>query len=844
MATIELANLGFQLTPLPTISPFKSRTCRSRLQFRNGFGPSVNRRAASIRPPSCSLVDEQQKQGTEVVSLFNEQENSLIEALIGIQGRGRSASAQQLQEVERAVQILEGSEGVPDPTSSSLIEGRWQLMFTTRPGTASLIQRTFVGVDIFSVFQEVYLRTNDPRVSNIVRFSDAIGELKVEVPYPVPFRLLGDEAKGWLDTTYLSRSGNLRISRGNKAIDEFISLNKNAAKDEPELLEGEWKMIWSSQEETDSWLENAGNGLMGMQIVKPNGKLKFLVDMVLGVKFSMDGTFVPIWTSSRTGKQVQAGVAIMEGNQRESSTVAENGNEAPDAVADVKKRCWDQREALPGEPHCVICGRYGEYICDETDDDICSLECKQTLLRRVARSQAPVALPPPTRLPTPDECFYVRDNDEKFNSQSLTNDQTELLRTKLKINVRGDLVPAPVLSFNSCNLPQKLLDNIEVAGYEMPTPVQMQAIPAALVGKSLLVSADTGSGKTASFLVPVIASCSNLNHEKFSNQKKPLSIVLTPTRELCIQVEEQAKLLAKGLPFKTALVVGGDPMAGQLHRINQGVGVIIATPGRLIDLLTKHDIELDNVSVLVLDEVDLMLQRGFHEQVIQIFQALSQPQVLMYSATISKEVEKMACSMVKGITVVSVGKPNKPNRAVKQMPIWVESKKKKQKLFDILLSKQHFMPPVVIFVGSRLGADLLSEAVAVTTGIKALSIHGEKPMKERREIIRSFLVGEVPVLVATGVLGRGIDLLGVRQVIVFDMPISIKEYVHQIGRASRLGEEGTAIVFVNEENKKIFPELVDILKSSGAPIPRELNSRYTKTTFPLGKGQKKRKHSS
>ncbi|KAL6953590.1 putative plastid-lipid-associated protein 12, chloroplastic, partial [Sarracenia purpurea var. burkii] len=208
--------------------------------------------------------------------------------------------------------------------------------------------RTFVGVDFFSVFQEVYLRTNDPRVSNIVRFSDAIGELKVEaaastedgkrilfqfdkaafsfrflpfkVPYPVPFRLLGDEAKGWLDTTYLSSSGNLRISRGNKgttfvlqkkteprqrllaaisadtgvkeAIDEFISLNINAAQGEPELLEGEWKMIWSSQMETDSWLENAANGLMGMQIVRPNGKLKFLVDILLGFRFSMNGTFV------------------------------------------------------------------------------------------------------------------------------------------------------------------------------------------------------------------------------------------------------------------------------------------------------------------------------------------------------------------------------------------------------------------------------------------------------------------------------------------------------------------------------------------------------------------------
>ncbi|KAL7174666.1 hypothetical protein ACSBR2_033833 [Camellia fascicularis] len=549
-----------------------------------------------------------------------------------------------------------------------------------------------------------------------------------------------------------------------------------------------------------------------------------------------------------------------KGMQSKSSTVAANGNEKEalvscDAVNDVKKRCWDQREALPGEPRCVVCGRYGEYICDETDDDICSLECKQNLLCKIADSRLPVGLPHPTRLLPPaithDECFYVRDFDEKSKSKSksksesqyLTNDPSELLRRKLKINVRGDFVPAPILSFASCNLPQKLLQNIEAAGYEMPTPVQMQAIPAALVGKNLLVSADTGSGKTASFLVPIISYCANFGCEKLSNQKKPLSMILTPTRELCIQVEEQAKLLGKGLPFKTALVVGGDPMAGQLHRIQQGVGVIIGTPGRLIDLLTKYDIELDGVSILVLDEVDCMLQRGFHEQVMQIFRALSRPQVLMYSATIPKEVEKMASSMVKDIIAISVGRPNKPNEAVKQLPIWVESKQKKNKLFDILVSKQHFMPPAVVFVGSRLGADLLSQAVTVTTGVKALSIHGEKPMKERREIIRSFLVGEVPVIVATGVLGRGVDLLGVRQVIVFDMPNSIKEYVHQIGRASRLGEEGTAIVFVNEENKKIFPELVDILKSSGAPIPRELINSCMMGTFSVGKGQKKRKHS-
>lgn len=509
----------------------------------------------------------------------------------------------------------------------------------------------------------------------------------------------------------------------------------------------------------------------------------------------------------------------------------------------VKESSRDQREALPGEPKCVICGCYGEYICDVTDDDICSLECKQTLLCRVANKGMRVTPVPPQRLPATDECYYVRESDNSSGYQDYCSDQNELVRRKLDINVKGDAVPAPILSFSSCNLPQRLLQNIEAAGYGMPTPVQMQAIPAALIGKSLLVSADTGSGKTASFLVPLISHCANFRLKHLSKLKKPLAMVLTPTRELCIQVEEQAKLLGKGLPFKTALVVGGDAMAGQIYRIQQGVELIVGTPGRLIDLLVKHDIELDDIMMFVLDEVDCMLQRGFRDQVMQIFRGLLQPQILMFSATISQEVEKMVSSLAKDIVFVSVGKANRPNKAVKQVPIWVDSKKKKQKLFEILMSKQHFMPPAVVYVSSRLGADLLSNAITVTTGIKSLSIHGEKPMKERREIMQSFLVGEVPVIVATGVLGRGVDLLGVRQVIIFDMPNSTKEYVHQIGRASRMGEDGTAIVFVNEENKNLFPELVEILKSSGSAVPRELiNSRYTVGSF--GKGYKKRKHGS
>ncbi|XP_010553231.1 PREDICTED: DEAD-box ATP-dependent RNA helicase 41 [Tarenaya hassleriana] len=468
----------------------------------------------------------------------------------------------------------------------------------------------------------------------------------------------------------------------------------------------------------------------------------------------------------------------------------------------IKQKSVDQRAPLPGDPKCVICSRYGEYICDETDDDICSLECKQRLLRRLEA------------IPVSDECFYVRDDD----------DDAQLLRSRIEIDVKGGTVPPPALSFDSFGLPSMLRLNLETAGYRIPTPIQMQAIPAALTGKNLLVSASTGSGKTVSFLVPIVSRCASFRSEHPSVPKGLLAIVLTPTRELCIQVEEQAKMLGKGLPFKTALVVGGDPMSRQLYRIQQGVELIIATPGRLIDLLTKHDIELDHVTMFVLDEVDCLLQRGFRDQVMQIFRALSQPQVLLYSATISKEVEKVAASLSKDMIEVSVGEPNRPSKAVRQLTIWVETKRKKQKLFEILRSQNHYKPPAVVYVSSRIGADLLAEAITTVTGIRALSIHGEKLMKDRRDLMGLFLSGEVPVLVSTGILGRGVDLLGVRQVIVFDMPDTIEEYIHQIGRASRIGEEGTAILFVNEENRNLFPDLVAILKSYGAPIPRELSN--------------------
>ena len=236
-------------------------------------------------------------------------------------------------------------------------------------------------------------------------------------------------------------------------------------------------------------------------------------------------------------------------------------------------------------------------------------------------------------------------------------------------------------------------------------------------------------------------------------------------------------------------------MPQQVYRIKQGVELIVGTPGRLVDLLTKHPIDLSDVCILVLDEVDCMLERGFRDEVMLIVQALSKPQFMLFSATIPLSIQKFTHSILRQGVEVSVGSCNLSSDnnsivacgAVKQTVIWVESNKKKTKLFDVLKSEAHYRPPLVVFVSSRVGADLLSEAIYHVTGIKAEALHGKKEMSERRRVLTAFLMGELPIIVATGVLGRGLDLVRVKQVVVFDMPNSLEEYVHQIGRASRLG---------------------------------------------------------
>ncbi|KAM8950007.1 putative ATP-dependent RNA helicase DDX59 isoform 2-T3 [Lycaon pictus] len=490
----------------------------------------------------------------------------------------------------------------------------------------------------------------------------------------------------------------------------------------------------------------------------------------------------------------------------------------------VKSFSKTQRWAEPGEPVCVVCGRYGEYICDKTDEDVCSLECKAKHLLQVKEKEERLKLSAPHKAnsepESPLNTLYVY-KEHPF-ILNLQEDQIENLKRQLGIVVQGQDVTRPIIDFEHCGFPEALNHNLKTSGYEVPTPIQMQMIPVGLLGRDVLASADTGSGKTAAFLLPVIT-------QALCESKTPSALILTPTRELAIQIENQAKELMSGLPrMKTVLLVGGLPLPPQLYRLRQHVKVIIATPGRLLDIIKQSSVELRGIKIVVVDEADTMLKMGFQQQVLDILEHVpNDSQTILVSATIPTSIEQLASQLLHNPVRIITGEKNLPCSSVRQIILWVEEPAKKKKLFEILNDKKLFKPPVLVFVDCKLGADLLSEAVQKITGLKSVSIHSEKSQTERKNILKGLLEGDYEVVVSTGVLGRGLDLISVRLVVNFDMPSSMDEYVHQVGRVGRLGQNGTAITFINNNSKRLFWDIAKRVKPTGSILPPQLlNSPY------------------
>ncbi|KAM8805516.1 putative ATP-dependent RNA helicase DDX59 [Eudromia elegans] len=496
------------------------------------------------------------------------------------------------------------------------------------------------------------------------------------------------------------------------------------------------------------------------------------------------------------------------------STDEESSLEEP-----VKSFSKSQRWPEPGEPVCVVCGRYGEYICDKTDEDVCSLECKAKHLLQAQEKE---------KLRSDQLTEAENDLDTTYSYKdhafilSLQDEQIRNLKLQLGIVVLGQQVPRPIIEFEHCGFPETLNRNLKNSGYEVPTPIQMQMIPVGLLGKDILASADTGSGKTAAFLLPVIMKV-------LKETETPSALILAPTRELAIQIERQAKELMAGLPnMRTVLLVGGLPLPPQLHRLKQSVKVIIATPGRLLEILKQSSVRLHGIKIVVVDEVDTMLKMGFQQQVLDILENISHGhQTILVSATIPVGIEHLANQLLHNFVRITIGEKNLPCSNVRQIILWVEEPSKKKKLFEILNDKKLFKPPVLVFVDCKLGADLLSDAVHKITGLQSVSMHSEKSQVERTEILQGLLQKKYEVIVSTGVLGRGLDLVNVKLVVNFDMPSSMDEYVHQVGRAGRLGHSGTAITFINNNSKKLFWDVVKRVKPTGTILPPQLlNSPY------------------
>ncbi|KAF9586220.1 DEAD (Asp-Glu-Ala-Asp) box polypeptide 59 [Lunasporangiospora selenospora] len=460
---------------------------------------------------------------------------------------------------------------------------------------------------------------------------------------------------------------------------------------------------------------------------------------------------------------------------------------------------------------------------------------------------------------------------------TMTTKEAADLRARHHIQVQGKHVPPPIESFDECKLPPKLHLNLLENGYSQPTPVQTQAIPAGLLGRDMLISAATGAGKTASFLIPVLSHVYGLSQVYCKSTlpsteatQGPFAIIFVPTRELAMQIESNIKQMVRGMPnMLTALLVGGQAMVNQVYRLKQNIQVAIATPGRLVDIMAKHpEISFSNVFCLVLDEVDMMFSMGFGKQVKRLLDTLPEPpngrQALMCSATIPRQVQKMAMQYLVDPLQIRIYDPSiitnmdppstpsktahtkhedvfSPSSRIKQTILWVENKSKKNQLFSLLRDKNYFRPPVLIFVDSRVGADLLAKAIQLKCPeITAASIHGEKHQDERTSVINSIADGTTSVVVATGLLARGLNLQ-VATVINFDMAPTIQDYVHRVGRANpdiatkastglrkgpKLGGMSWAITFINEDHMSLLSEFANMLHGLGiervTPLPQQL----------------------
>jgi len=387
------------------------------------------------------------------------------------------------------------------------------------------------------------------------------------------------------------------------------------------------------------------------------------------------------------------------------------------------------------------------------------------------------------------------------------------------------------MKFADLGLSEALLDAIELQGYTEPSPIQSKAIPHVIEGKDVMAAAQTGTGKTAGFTLPILHRLSQTpKPQGKGNQARAL--VLTPTRELAAQVAASVETYGQNLKIKSAVVFGGVKINPQMRKLRGGVDVLIATPGRLLDLHSQNAIQFDKLEVLVLDEADRMLDMGFIHDIRRIIKLLPKKrQNLLFSATFSSDIRQLAKTIVYRPVEVSVSPPNSTVDAVKQSLIAVEKSDKTRVLTQLIKDNDWFQ--VLVFSRTKHGSNRLAKQL-IGKGIEASAIHGNKSQGARTKALAEFKQGKVRVLVATDIAARGIDIDQLPHVVNFDLPQVAEDYVHRIGRTGRAGASGEAVSLVAHDEFKLLAAIERLIKK---PIPRiEFDGYQPLNDLPQSKG--------
>ncbi len=394
------------------------------------------------------------------------------------------------------------------------------------------------------------------------------------------------------------------------------------------------------------------------------------------------------------------------------------------------------------------------------------------------------------------------------------------------------------MTFRNLGLSTDLLRAVADSGYTEPTPIQQQAIPAILLRQDIFASAQTGTGKTAGFTLPLLQLLDTTKPNK--GYRTPRALILTPTRELAAQVNDSVKTYGKYLSLRSAVIYGGVGIKPQIQTLRQGVDILVATPGRLIDHLGQKTVDLSQIEILVLDECDRMLDMGFIHDIRKILAKLPPSrQTLMFSATFSKVIQQLANTLLKSPTQIEVAPRNTAAQQVEQVVHPVDRDRKRELLSYMI--GFHNWKQVLVFTRTKHGANRLAEQLA-KDGLKSTAIHGNKSQAARTRALQDFKQGKVRVLVATDVASRGLDIDQLPHVVNFELPNVPEDYVHRIGRTGRAGNVGRAVSLVCSDE---YPLLKDIERLLNQTLGSHVIPGYEPTSIAQpGADQPKRKRSN